>query len=80
MEALKDNPLTTTPTEPEQLAPAPRVATQFGITRRTLSRWIVDPNLAFPQPVEINRRLYFKQLEVDAWKLARAVFSVREAA
>ena len=67
---------------PEQLAPAPRVANQFGITRRTLSRWIIDPSLGFPSAVEINKRLYFKQHEIDAWKLQRARRSVgaKEAA
>ena len=56
----------------ELLAPAPRVADQFGVTRRTLSRWLEDDALAFPRAVEINRRLYFKQSEIDTWKLQRA--------
>ena len=80
MDALKDNLLALASSPPEQLAPAPKVAEQFGITRRTLSRWIIDPALLFPRPVEINKRLYFKQHEIDAWKISRAVRSIREAA
>lgn len=80
MEALKENLLSSGAPRPEHLAPAPKVADQFGITRRTLSRWIIEPALEFPRPVEINKRLYFKQHEIDAWKLSRAVRSVKEAA
>ena len=56
------------PLRAERLTPAHKVADQFGVTRRTLSRWIVDPELDFPQPFAINKRLYFRQREVDAWK------------
>ena len=66
----------------EQLAPASKIASQFGITRRTLSRWILDSALDFPVALEINKRLYFKQHEIDAWKISRARRSVdvKEAA
>ena len=69
METTKQNLLSS---PPELLLPAPKVAEQFGITRRTLSRWLLDQALAFPRPVEINKRLYFAQREVDAWKIVRA--------
>ena len=74
MEAIRSDPpySAAPPSRTAQLTPAPKVAEQFGITRRTLSRWIIDPNLEFPQAVEINKRLYFKQSEIDAWKMQRA--------
>ena len=74
MEAIRRELLASAapPPSPAQITPAPKVADQFGITRRTLSRWIIDPELDFPQAVEINKRLYFKQAEIDAWKLQRA--------
>lgn len=81
MEALRSSPIATSAPQPEQLAPAPVIASQFGITRRTLSRWIVDDALGLPRPVEINKRLYFKQHEIDAWKISRARRdTVKEAA
>lgn len=58
-------------TQPTHLVPAPRVAEQLGITRRTLSRWLADKSLSFPMAIDINGRLYFEQSLIDAWKLNR---------
>lgn len=52
----------------EDLVPAPIVAREFGVTRRTLSRWLIDPGFKFPKPAEINRRLYFRRSELEAYK------------
>ncbi len=62
------------------LVPAPKVAQQFYVTRRTLSRWLLNPALGFPKPTVINNRLYFNQTDVDAWKTERACVSLRELA
>jgi hypothetical protein len=51
--------------KPEEMVPAPAVAEEFNITRRTLGRWFVDPKLDFPQPTEINRRLYFPRSSIE---------------
>ena len=56
---------------PVELVPAPTVATECHVTRRTVGRWLLDENLGFPAPVEINRRLYFRRSELEAWKLSR---------
>lgn len=74
------NPTTAPPDGPEPLVPAPKVAEQFGVTRRTLGRWIVDAKLDFPRPIELNRRLYFPQAEIERWKSDRARRSVVAAA
>ncbi len=63
----------------EALIPAPQLAGELGITRRTLARWLGDPALGFPQPTRINNRLYFSRSAVEAWKAARLRQS-REAA
>jgi hypothetical protein len=56
----------------QELVPATLVAREFSITRRTLSRWIVDVRLGFPRPTEINGRLYFSRFDLESWKILRA--------
>ena len=63
----------------EALIPAPQLAEELGITRRTLARWLDDPTLGFPKPTRINNRLYFSRFGVEKWKAARLRQS-REAA
>lgn len=65
---------------PEILVPAVRVAERIGVTRRTLSRWLSDPGLKFPQPISINGRLYVWEVELNAWLAERARLSVSKAA
>ncbi len=55
----------------EVLIPAPTLASELGIARRTLARWWDDPKLGFPQPTRINRRLFFSRSAVEEWKAAR---------
>jgi predicted DNA-binding transcriptional regulator AlpA len=73
-----ENP--TAPTSHEVLIPAVRVAERIGVTRRTLSRWLSDPNLNFPQPISINSRLYVREVELNAWLAERARLSAGKAA
>jgi predicted DNA-binding transcriptional regulator AlpA len=63
----------------EVLIPAPQLASELGINRRTLARWWDDPKLGFPQPTRINNRLYFSRSAVETWKAAR-LRQTREAA
>lgn len=72
--------ISTAPGIAERLVPAPTVAEEFGITRRTLGRWFVDTELEFPKPVEINRRLYFRRGDLEAWKISRLRTSITKAA
>jgi len=62
---------------PVELVPAPTVATECNVTRRTVGRWLLDEKLGFPTPVEINRRLYFRRSELEAWKLSRLAAEAR---
>ncbi len=41
----------TTPVTGIELVPAPKVAAECNVTRRTVSRWIQDPATAFPAPL-----------------------------
>jgi hypothetical protein len=59
--------------EQRSWVPAPVLADELGITRRTLGRWLRDIGLGFPQPRCVNNRLYFERVAVEAWKAATAV-------
>jgi predicted DNA-binding transcriptional regulator AlpA len=53
--------------------PAPELAAELGVSRRTLARWLRDVALGFPRPKIVNHRLYFERSSVDAWKAVTAV-------
>ena len=38
----------------------------------TLWRWLKDPKLDFPQPVQIRNRRYWRRSEIKGWKVARS--------
>lgn len=40
------------------------VAERYGISIRTLERWLKDPALGFPVPMVINKRRFFKASEL----------------
>jgi hypothetical protein len=63
--------------------PSAAVCERYGITRRTLGRWMIDPELGFPKPTEINGRLYHNEALLDAWEIEcarRAAAGKAEAA
>ena len=43
-----------------------------GVSDMALWRWLLDPDLAFPRPIYICRRRYFRAAEIAAWIEARA--------
>jgi hypothetical protein len=45
---------------------------RFGITDRTLDRWLAKAELKFPRPLVINRRRYFFLNEIEEWERAQA--------
>jgi predicted DNA-binding transcriptional regulator AlpA len=57
--------------QPMKLCRPPAVANEFNVTRRTVGRWMDDPALNFPQPMEINGRLYFRSSDIERWKVER---------
>jgi hypothetical protein len=54
------------------LLPARLVADRYKVSDRTVDRWLDDPRLAFPRPIVINRRRYFRVAELIAWEHERA--------
>lgn len=52
--------------------PAKQVCERYGITDRTLDRWLADPVMEFPRPMVVNNRRYFPELELTRWERKRA--------
>jgi predicted DNA-binding transcriptional regulator AlpA len=52
--------------------PARQVCERYGVTDRTLDRWLADPTMQFPRPLVINRRRFFSEPELIAWERKRA--------
>jgi len=46
----------------------PQVNERFGISSMTRWRWAHSARLAFPVPIKINGRSYFKRSELDLWE------------
>jgi predicted DNA-binding transcriptional regulator AlpA len=64
----------------ERLLSANKVWTRYGITPRTLDRWLEREDLGFPQPaVVIARRRYWRLQDLERWEASRAA-SERKAA
>jgi predicted DNA-binding transcriptional regulator AlpA len=60
--------------------PARKVWERFGITDRTLDRWLSKPELEFPGPIIINKRRYFVLSEIVAWERKHAAGKATAAA
>ncbi|WP_456238888.1 DUF7146 domain-containing protein [Pseudorhodobacter wandonensis] len=43
-----------------------------GVSDRTLHRWLNDPGKAFPRPIYIGRRRYWRVADIIAWLNAQA--------
>ncbi len=55
------------------------ICERFGITRRTLARWMVDPKMGFPKSLILNHRHYFEENEVISWERIRAASNLKAA-
>jgi predicted DNA-binding transcriptional regulator AlpA len=56
----------------DNLLPARKVWERYGVTDRTLDRWLAREELQFPRPVVVNRRRYFRDKDLVAWEQRRA--------
>jgi predicted DNA-binding transcriptional regulator AlpA len=57
---------------PENFLPTKKVWERYGVTDRTIDRWLNDPAMDFPRPLKINGRRYFNELQLIAWERRRA--------
>ena len=56
----------------DPLIPARRAWERFGITPRTLDRWLDDECLGLPRPIVIKSRRYWREADLAAWERSRA--------
>jgi predicted DNA-binding transcriptional regulator AlpA len=50
----------------------PQVQARYQKSHVTIWRWVRDPALDFPQPIQINRLNYWRLADLDAWETAQA--------
>lgn len=49
----------------------PQVQARYQKSHVTIWRWIRDSELAFPQPIKINRLNYWRLVDLEAWEAAK---------
>lgn len=53
----------------------PQVQARYQKSHVTIWRWVRDPALGFPAPIQINRLNYWRLADLEAWEAARAKHS-----
>lgn len=51
----------------------PQVQARYQKSHVTIWRWVRDPDLAFPAPMQINRLNYWRLSDLEAWEAAQAM-------
>jgi predicted DNA-binding transcriptional regulator AlpA len=46
--------------------PAP--CARYGVSAMTIHRWLHNPAVAFPKPLKINSRNYWRMADLEAWE------------
>jgi len=49
----------------------PQVQARYNRSHVTIWRWVRDPALGFPQPIQINRLNYWRLVDLEAWEAAQ---------
>jgi predicted DNA-binding transcriptional regulator AlpA len=53
---------------------------RYGVSDRSIDRWLADERLNFPRPMRINGRRFWSEADVDAFDAVRkAVASAEQA-
>lgn len=50
----------------------PQVQARYQKSHVTIWRWVRDPALGFPAPIQINRLNYWRLADLEAWETAQA--------
>jgi predicted DNA-binding transcriptional regulator AlpA len=77
---MQHKPRPAVPVGGDVLLPTHLVLARYDIVDRTLDRWLADEAMAFPRPLVIYRRRYFRQSEIEAWERHRAAAMASTAA
>ena len=51
----------------------PQVQARYQKSHVTIWRWVRDPDLTFPAPMQINRLNYWRLSDLEAWEAAQAM-------
>jgi len=51
----------------------PQVQARYQRSHVSIWRWVRDPALGFPQPLQINRLNYLRLADLETWEAARRV-------
>ena len=54
-------------TELSPMLTAPQVCDRIGVTTMTLHRWLRDPEVGFPKPIQIKRFRFWPEPEIAEW-------------
>ena len=49
-----------------------KLVERYGVSDRTIDRWLASEALEFPQPILINKRRYWRLSDIEAWEQAQA--------
>jgi predicted DNA-binding transcriptional regulator AlpA len=60
-----------TPTTQQTFLTGPQVQARYNRSHVTIWRWVRDPALCFPQPIQINRLNYWRLVDLAAWETAQ---------
>ena len=52
--------------------PAAQVRARYGVSDMSLWRWLKNEDLAFPHPIKINNRRFWRLNDLEAWEASRA--------
>jgi len=50
----------------------PQVQARYQRSHVSIWRWVRDPALSFPQPLQINRLNYWRLVDLEAWEASQA--------
>jgi predicted DNA-binding transcriptional regulator AlpA len=51
--------------------PAAKVRERYGVSDMSLWRWLRDSDLAFPKPIYIRGRRFWRLADLETWEAAR---------
>lgn len=58
---------------PVEFLTGPQVQARYQKSHVTIWRWVRDPALGFPAPIQINRLNYWRLSDLEAWETAQAL-------
>ncbi|MGH6866402.1 MAG: helix-turn-helix transcriptional regulator [Methyloceanibacter sp.] len=55
----------------ERFLPSAAVRARYSVSDMSLWRWLRDEALAFPQPIRINGRRFWRLADLEEWEASR---------